>query len=211
MLAARLRSHDGFTLTEMLISMAVIALILGGLLTLQLVGQETYLTGSNQVAAQESARIGLQRMIAEVRGAGTDPTGALSAPAPVWTRITGASTTAFAIQNDWNASGTISTATTFTDSSGVVHGEQILYQLSGTTLQRQEFGIDATPQTLIDGVDALTFTYFDVNNAAIGNPGANTSLIRTIGITLRTRPPNQNVNTQGRTWVTMDDRARIRN
>jgi prepilin-type N-terminal cleavage/methylation domain-containing protein len=210
MLAARLRSHDGFTLTEMLISMAVIGLILGGMLTLLLVGQETYLTGSNQVAAQESGRIGLQRVIAEIRGAGTDPTGALNATAPLWTRITSASTTAFTIQNDWGGDGSI-TSTTTVNVNGTLRGEQVLYQLSGTTLQRREFGIDATPQIVIDGVDALTFTYFDVNNAAIGNPGANASLIRTIGITLRTRPPNQNVNTQGRTWVTMDDRVRIRN
>ncbi len=56
-LAARLRSHDGFTLTEMLISMAVIGFILGGMLTLQLTGQETYLTGSNQVESQEAGRI----------------------------------------------------------------------------------------------------------------------------------------------------------
>jgi type IV pilus assembly protein PilW len=210
MLAARLRSQDGFTLTEMLVSMAVIGFILGGMLTLQLTGQETYLTGSNQVASQESGRIALQQMIAEIRGAGTDPQGVTSTSPPPWTKITNASATAVTIQNDWDGSGTINNAITVSV-NGTLRGEQVLYQLNGTTLERREFGIDATPQIIIDGVDALAFTYFDVNNAAIASPSTNAALISTIGITLRTRPPNQNVNTQGRTWVTMDDRVRIRN
>ncbi len=210
LLATRLRSQHGFTLTELLISMAVIGFILGGMLTLQLTGQETYLTGSNQVESQEAGRIALQRMITEIRGAGNDPQGVTSQSPPPWTKITNASATAFTIQNDWDGTGTINTAITVTV-NGTLHGEQVTYSLSGSTLRRQESAIDNAPQVVIDGVDLLTFAYFDVSNAVIANPAANASLIRTIGITLRTRPTDQPAATQGRVWVTMDDRVRIRN
>ena len=207
MVAASLRSQRGFTLTELVISMAVIAFILGGMLTLQLTGQQTYLTGSNQVESQESGRIALQRMTTEIRGAGNDPTGASPA---VWTKITNASATAFTIQNDWSGDGFINNAITV-NVNGTLRGEQVTYSLNGSTLQRQESAIDATPQTVIDGVDALTFTYYDKTNLPIANPGANASSILTIAISLRTRPTDQPAATQGRTWVTMDDRVRIRN
>ncbi len=208
--ATPLRSQRGFTLTELVISMAVIAFILGGMLTLQLTGQQTYLTGSNQVESQESGRIALQRMTIEIRGAGNDPTGATAQSPPVWTKITNASATAFTIQNDWSGDGLINNAITV-NVNGTLHGEQVTYSLNGSTLQRQESAIDAAPQIIIDGVDALTFTYYDTTNAVIANPGASAASIRTIGISLRTRPTDQPAATQGRVWVTMDDRVRIRN
>ena len=210
MLARTLRSEHGFTLTELLVSMAVIAFILAGMLTLQITGQETYLTGSNQVESQEAGRIALQRMIAEIRSAGTDPPGVTAAQPPPWTKIVNASATAFTIQNDWDSTVTINNAVTV-NVNGTLRGEQVAYSLNGATLQRREFGIDATPQVVIDGVDALTFTYYDVNNTVIANPGANAASIRSLGITLRTRPTDQPAVTRGRVWVTMDDRVRIRN
>lgn len=214
MLAARLRSQHGFTLTELLISMAVIGFILAGMLTLQLTGQQTYLTGSNQVESQEAGRFALQRMTTEIRGAGNDPQGITSGNAPpcppAWTKITNASATGFTIQNDWSGDGCISAAITVTV-NGTLHGEQVTYSLNGSTLRRQESAIDAAPQVVIDGVDLLTLTYYDVTNLVIANPAASAALIRTIGITLRTRPTDQPAATQGRVWVTMDDRVRIRN
>ena len=210
MVATLVRSQHGFTLTELLISMAVIGFILGGLLTLQLAAQQTYLTGSNRVESQEAGRIALQRIVTEIRGAGNDPQAVTSQTPPPWTKITNASATAFTIQNDWDGSGTINSALTV-NVNGTLHGEQVTYSLSGTSLRRQESAIDATPQVVIDGVDGLTFTYYDASNAVIASPGSNASSIRTIGITLRTQPTDQPTKSQGRVWVTMDDRVRIRN
>jgi type IV pilus assembly protein PilW len=210
MLATRLRSQHGFTLTELVIAMAIIALVLGGLVTLQLTGQETYLTGSNQVESQESARIAVQRMITDIRTAGQDPQGVTNQSPPAWTKITNASATAFTIQNDWSGDGLINAGISV-NVNGTLRGEQVTYSLNGPTLRRQESFIDGAPQDVISGVDQLTFAYFAADNTVIANPGANPAAIRTVGITLRTRPTDQPAGTQGRVWITMDDRVRIRN
>ena len=47
MMGARLRSQHGFSLTELAVAIAVIAVIMAGLLSIQMTGQQTYLTGSN--------------------------------------------------------------------------------------------------------------------------------------------------------------------
>jgi prepilin-type N-terminal cleavage/methylation domain-containing protein len=204
------RSERGFTLTELVVAMAVIAFVLGGLLTLQLTGQETYLTGSNQVESQESGRIAVQRMIMEIRTAGQDPQGATNVTPPTWTRITNASATAFTIQNDWSGDGVITPGITV-NVNGTLHGERVTYSLNGATLQRQESTIDVAPQDVITGVDQLVFAYFAADNTVIANPAANAAAIRTVGVTLRTRPSDQPAATQGRVWVTMNDRVRMRN
>jgi len=213
----RFTSERGFTLAELAVAIAVIAVILSGLLTLQVTGQETYLTGSNQVESQESGRLALQRMITEIRGAGNDPTRATSSIAPPWTKITAASATGFTINNDWNGDGAINNAMSYVV-DGTTRGEQVTYSVSGTQLRRQESAVDNAPQVIIDGVDGLTFTYYDSTHTGacptcgvITNPAGNASSIVAIGISLRTRPTDQPSTTRGKVWVTLQDEVRIRN
>jgi prepilin-type N-terminal cleavage/methylation domain-containing protein len=217
MIATRLTSERGFSLAELAVAIAVIAVILSGLLTLQVTGQETYLTGSNQVESQESGRLALQRMITEIRGAGNDPTHATSGSPPLWTKITAASASGFTINNDWSGDGAINNAASYTV-NGTARGEQVTYSVNGSQLQRQESAIDNAPQVVIDGVDNVTFTYYDSTHTGacptcgvITNPAANASSIVTIGISLRTRPIDQPSTSRGRVWVTLQDEVRIRN
>src|SRR5258706_12376878 len=116
-------SERGFSLTELAVAMAVIGLIMAGLLTLQITGQETYLTGSNQVESQEAGRLALQRMITEIRGAGNDPTRQTTLSPPGFTKITAASATGFTIQNDWSGDGFITNNITV-NVNGSLRGEQ---------------------------------------------------------------------------------------
>ena len=217
MTLGRFTSERGFTLAELAVAIAVIAVILSGLLTLQVSGQQTYLTGSNQVESQESGRLALQRMITEIRGAGNDPTRTLSGTPVPWTRITAASATGFTINNDWNGDGAINNAVSYVV-DGTPRGEQVTYSVSGTQLRRQESAVDNAPQAIIDGVDGLTFTYYDTTHTGacptcgvIADPAANANSIVTIGISLRTRPTDQPSTTMGKVWVTLQDEARIRN
>ena len=57
----RVRDQRGFTVAEMLVSAAVIALIMGGLLSLLMSGQQSYLAGANRAEAQQNSRLVLER------------------------------------------------------------------------------------------------------------------------------------------------------
>jgi prepilin-type N-terminal cleavage/methylation domain-containing protein len=198
-----LRSEEGFTLAELLVACAVIALVMAGLLVMLQAGLETYLIGSNRVEATQSVRLAIERMSREIRVTGFCPT--CLGPAP-FTAITAQTATGFTIQNDWDGDGAINTAGTVTDANGTSHGEQIIYAFAGGSLTRQETGLGL--QTLATGINSLTFTYQD-------SAGATTAIaadIRTIVVTLTTQPQNQPAATQqGRVLVTMTDSVRLRN
>ncbi len=200
-----LRSEHGFTLAELLVACAVIALVMPGLLIMLQSGQQTYLVGSNQVEAQQSVRVAIERMVQEIRNAGYCPT---CAGAPPFTAITAQSATGFTLQNDWNGSGDITTAATVTDPSGNSRGEQVVYALVGNDLTRREVPLDAAALTLASGISSLTLTYLDSAGAVTGT----TANIRTIVIAVTTRPEFQPAaSQQGKVLVTMTDSARLRN
>lgn len=184
----------GFTLAELLVAIAVMGLIMTGVLTLMMTGNEAYLTGSNQVEAQQAARVALDRMVREIRGAGYNPRGAACPPLTNCTIVGdpgpgNPTATALVIQNDTDGLA----------ANGFE--ERIAYTLNGTNLQRQG-------QTIIGGIQALTFTYLDENDAVTGLA----QNIRSVQISLTTRPENQPATWQaGRVSVTMSDKIRLRN
>lgn len=59
----------GFTLTELLVALALLGLILAGVFTLHQQGQLAYLAGAARVQTQQSARVALDLMSREVRSA----------------------------------------------------------------------------------------------------------------------------------------------
>lgn len=200
-----LRDRSGFTMAELLVVCAVTGLVLGGLMMILIQGNQIYLAGSGQVEAQQAARAALERMAQDIQPAGYDPQG-LAGQAPLacpWDPIVGASpgfgvptATTLTVQNDNDGDGCIQA------------GERIWYNLSGTNLQRQDFSADAVPLTIIGGVQALTFTYLDID----GNATANTALIRSVDIQLTTQPELVAAIWQaGRVSVTMRDRIQLRN
>jgi prepilin-type N-terminal cleavage/methylation domain-containing protein len=204
-LTEALGSERGFTLAELLVACAIIALVMAGLLVSLQAGQEAYLRGSNEVEATQSVRVAIERMAQELRVAGFCPTCTGATP---FTAITAQSATGFTIQNDWDGDGVITAAGTVTDGFGNVRGEQIVYAFAGGTLTRQETGVDASPLTLATGINSLTFTYQD-------NAGVVTAVpdnICTVVVTATTQPQFQPAATlQGRVLVTMTDSLRMRN
>jgi Tfp pilus assembly protein PilW len=192
-------------MAELLVVCAVTSLVLGGISTILIQGNQIYLVGSGQIEAQQAARAALERMTQDIQGAGYDPQGfAGQLPVPcAWNPIVGASpgfgvptATSLTIQNDNDGNGCIQAA------------ERVWYNLSGTNLQRQDFSVDAAPLTFIGGVQALTFAYLDID----GNATANTALIRAVDITLTTQPERvASIWQAGRVSVTMRDRVRLRN
>jgi len=64
-----LREQRGFTLAELLIVIAILGMMLAGLVTVQMQGQQSYLIGSHRVEAQQNGRVALELMTRELRSA----------------------------------------------------------------------------------------------------------------------------------------------
>ncbi len=198
--SARGGDERGFSLAELLVVTAVVGVVMAGVTGIFLGSQQSFLRGTNQIEAQQSARVAIARMIQEIRGAGYDPMRA------GFSAITAQTATGLTLQNDWNGNGVIEPGITVTV-GGIVRGEQVAYSLSGTDLRRQESGVDGGPLVLAAGVEQLAFQYRDAADA-ITAVAAN---IRSVVMTVGTRPEQQTASALGMAQVVMVDRVRLRN
>ena len=110
-------------LSELLVYVAVSGVLLGGTALLLQQGQRAYAIGAARVEVQQGVRLALERMTAEIRGAGFAPNGGTFAAIAI------AEPTRLVIQHDLNGDGVIRGA-----------GETITYLLRGTTLRRDAGG-----------------------------------------------------------------------
>jgi prepilin-type N-terminal cleavage/methylation domain-containing protein len=69
----RRRGEGGFTLMELMISVAILGLVMAGLLGLLTASRNAYSRGSSTIEAQQNARLALERMGKEIREAGYHP------------------------------------------------------------------------------------------------------------------------------------------
>lgn len=207
---APVRSQRGFSLTEMLVVCALIGIVMAGVLTLLMMGQQSATATSAKVDAQSNARIGIERMIEEIREAGYLPAGPTCPTAPTppcppfnyaFSAITAQSATGLTIQNDWNADNAIQTTSLTDPVSGATRGEQVIYSFASGQLLRREMGVDGAPIVLASGIISLAFTYLDQDNTVT----ATAANIRSVTITLTTQQSS------GQPQVTMVHRVRLRN
>jgi len=219
------RGGRGFTLVETLIAAALFSVVITGVYVLYTTMQSTLSRGELKSGLQQNARVGLDRMIQEIRMAGYDPSGAI----PLVTLLPKAGIRA--------ASSTCLSFVSY-NPSPPVKSAQITYDLSGTTLRRREDPWDGTNafspgsfQDQADPVNNLTFTYYDANNAAL-TPASWTSTqrcpptagassqatvqldytqmqnIRRVAITLRTRGSRPSISAE---YFTLTSDVRLRN
>ena len=173
----------GFTLLEVLVAMAVGGLVMAGTLSLLLAGQGAYATGEARAEAIQGARVGLERMAAELRQAGYDPQGAGFAAIEV------AEPERIVFLHDLNENGVIDPTR-----------ERVTYLLRGTVLRRDAGG---GAQPLVEGVQRLSLSYYDREDRPTTEPAR----VASIGIVLEVarRAPTP------RTPVVMGTRVRLRN
>ena len=73
-----LRGEAGFSLAETLTATVISSIVLLGLYLMYDVNQATFIRGEQQTDLQQNARIGMDRLVRELRMAGNDPSGALA-------------------------------------------------------------------------------------------------------------------------------------
>jgi type IV pilus assembly protein PilW len=207
---AAFRDEGGFTLAEMLVVCALLGTVMAGVLGLLMIGQQSATATANKVDAQSNARMGIDRLIEEVREAGYLPAGPTCPGAPAtpcppynyaFSAISAQTATALTIQNDWNADGVIQAAAVTDPITGSLRGEQVVYSFAAGQLRRQEIGIDGATVVVAAGIISLAYTYLDQNNTVT----ATAANIRTVTITLTTQQ------SAGQPQVTMVHRVRLRN
>jgi type IV pilus assembly protein PilW len=182
-------SHAGFSMIELLIVIGILAI----LFTFMYKGFERlnrYYTAENvKASTQQSARIGIEMMVQDIRLAGLNPLGTAGAG------IVAASPTSFQFTADVNFDGDLDDPF-----------ENITYDLNGTDLRQRNSNLLLSPnfEVLLSNVTALAFAYLDDTGTAI--PAADLATrradIRTVGITLTVNRPAGRDGTVSRTYTT---------
>jgi prepilin-type N-terminal cleavage/methylation domain-containing protein len=144
----------GFTLLEMLVSLSIFLIVLFGLYTVYDAGERNYSSGTTKWDVQSQARLALDRMTREIRMAGY-------ASPKVADPVVIATDDTLTIHADVDGSG----------AKYVTYGRRDCSGTGGTVLYR-----NISPSTFcggdpfIEGVSALTFTYYELNNVPLPYP-----------------------------------------
>lgn len=174
-------SESGFTIIELLVAMAMSAVVMAAVIALYSGLTASYTTETARAVAQQGLRAGLGLMCQDLRQAGLDPLGTAGGG------ITVNSATDIISIADLDYDGAVT----------VGNNEQIRYFLSGNQLiQQVDGGSDAV---LLDNVTALNFT-------GLSDDGSAT--ISTVLISMTVQAP---AGRRGFVTRTLTERVRLRN
>jgi prepilin-type N-terminal cleavage/methylation domain-containing protein len=198
-------NQRGFTLVEMLVATAIMGFVLSAALLAVQAGTQASDVTTGRAEAQSSIRFALDRMIADMRAAGYNPTLATFDP------IDSGSMNSFTVMlnTDLNGNGTLDAPVGTCDAAA--QAERVRYRKSGTSLMRAVMTNATTvacETTLIGGVQSLTFTYRGPDDSATGTTSAT---VRTIEVALTIQPESMGSYKVGTMAAAMTDRARLRN
>ena len=194
----------GFTLLEVLVTSALFAVVMAGVYLLYTAMQGTLTRGEMKSDLQQNARVGLDRLVQELRMAGYDPENALG-------QVTNQPF------NEIRAAGNDCLSfVTYRKPGATERSVRVTYNLSNTTLRRRADGwnpvikvFSVPPHSDVDpiaeAVSQLSFTYYDAFNRLLKPSGAasggcpsgsmpsihlldatQAAQVRRVGITLRT-------------------------
>ncbi len=163
-------SNQGLTLIELMVSMTIFLLVLGGIYSTFQSQHKSYLMQEEVAAMQQNIRTAMFYMTKEIRMAGCDPTG--NAGAGILTA--NANSISFTEDVRGDADGS--------DPDGATNdpNEGIAYALSENNLVRDTGGGN---QVVAENIDALDFAYLDAD----GNTTATLTDIRSVEITIVAR------------------------
>ena len=151
-------ARAGYSLVDLLVALAVGGGLMASTLTLLHLGLRAWVWGAARVAAQQSARYALERMVSELREAGYDPTVAGIAPVVL------AEPARVVFQRDFNGNGVVDPTR-----------ERVTYLLRpGETILRRDAGGGAQP--VVEQVRAFRLTYLDRAGAETTDAAAVTAV-----------------------------------
>lgn len=163
----QIRCQKGFTLIEILIAMAISAIVMAAVVVLYRQQVRTQVTHQEVVKMEQNARAAMYYIERTLRMAGYNPTDSSTAglaatfPGPPDIVACGGQATSnyLSFTTDDDASGTVD----------VNDSELLAFRLNGNRLERMSSGA-VRWQLLIDNVDAMDFVYLDSTGARITIP-----------------------------------------
>jgi len=158
-------SKDGYTLFELLITMAISGLVMTGIYSVYSSQQITYNSQMQTVEMQQNLRAGMLMLVNEIIMAGYDPTGDTNAG------IVNLESDTITFTMDLNGDGKL-------DDSG----ENITYLLYTASDGKKKLGRKnpTRSQAVAENFDALDFVYLDAG----GNVTSSTSAVRSVQISI---------------------------
>ncbi len=208
---SRATDSRGFTLAELLVSMAIGSLVIGSAMLLTGQMQKSYGSQIDGAAVQQEARYAMDWISRALLSAGSNPTRITVATCPV------AGTAFRAIRRDPNADGVNNDVRIHADlnpPNGLLGGlagacneageiVTIAHNVANRTITRQDHSVDAAAVSMSDTViTQLTFQYFSANGA-VAATDAQVSVVR-VTISART-PANDPYTNQPVTFTTSTD------
>jgi len=183
---------SGFTLVEVLMCLAILSVLFGTVYRSFDIFTRSFTKENVKAGVQQRTRIGIDLMTRDIRLAGLDPLGTANA------RIIAADAENIQFSADLNYDG---------DANDPF--ENITYALNGDLLkQTSDLGTGLVTDTLLDNVDALTFTYLDASDTPMAAPVGNPEDIRSVIVSLTMQRPAGRDEPISRTYTT---RVRCRN
>lgn len=170
------------TLTEVLVTLALVGVLATATLGLLEQGQRAWGIGAARAESQQSARVALARLVADVRAAGFGGDGFDAVAVAERERIV--------LQQDLDGDGAI-----------VASGERVTWRLAGAVLRRDAGG---GAQPVANGVRTLELRYLDAHGVATTTPQE----VRSVLVVLATAPEAAPATTATTTVAT---RVRLRN
>lgn len=168
--------EGGFSLAEVIVASTIGAIVLIGLYLMYDVNQATFIRGEQQTDLQQNARIGMDRIVRELRLAGSDPQIPPIIPTPCATAIQSATPTSISVIADIDSDGTTEkveytydaacSPDCATDPPKVRREEWPL--LTSPSNCTTNWSASGNAQPIAERVSALSFSYYDVNGACIG-------------------------------------------
>ena len=185
----RHHTQQGFTLTELLVVMAMAGIVMAAVYSTYKSQQDSYVVQEQVVEMQQNLRAALFLLAKDLRAAGFNPAknpnieGFLTEiPDDTPTPETSTSATSLAMTADLDMDGSINTDD---------HTEQLAYRFNNGSFTLEKFMYDSGAwnwQTVADNIEGVNFVYLDGD----GNPldpttATNLPLIRSVQLTILAR------------------------